>query len=133
MIGRGHLRAVAGAAAMLLALTGATQPSILAKTSGGLWELSGGSAASRSARQCIADPALLAQIEHRAASCTRVVIRDRPTSAEVHYTCPGGGFGRTTITMLTPRSFRVQTQGIARGAPFNYVVQARRVGNCPAH
>lgn len=123
----------AASAALLLALTAADRPSILSRTNGGLWELSGSPGASRQIRQCIADPALLAQIEHRRSSCKRVVVRDLPTSAEVHYTCPGGDFGRTGVTMLTPRSFRIETQGISRGAPFNYVVQARRIGNCAVH
>jgi hypothetical protein len=34
--------------------------------------------------------------------------------------------------VLTPRTLRVATQGIAAGAPFNYVLHARRTGNCPA-
>lgn len=121
---------VLGAATLMLALTAAARPSVLARATAGLWELSGGS---RQSRQCIADPAMLAQIEHRGNGCTQVVIRDLPTVAEVHYTCPGGEFGRTTVSMITPRSFRVETQGISSGAPFNYVVQARRVGNCRVH
>ena len=45
---------------------------------------------------------------------------------------PGGGFGRTKMTVLTPRSMRVETQGISNNAPFNYVLQVRRLGDCPA-
>lgn len=121
------------AAALLLALTAADRPSVLSQTSAGLWELSGGPGSLRHARQCLRDPALLAQVEHRRTSCTRVIVRDLPTRAEVDYTCNGGGFGRSTITMLTPRSFRIETQGISGGAPFHYVLQARRVGNCSGH
>ena len=118
-----------GAGALLLLLAGATRPAMLAQTSGGLWEISGvpGSAPQR---LCVADPALLAQFEHRKANCTRVVIREQGSSAEVHYTCAGGGFGHTTMTLLTPRSLRVHTQGLSRGAPFNYVLQARKLGPC---
>lgn len=123
----------AASAALLLALTAADRPSVLSKAREGLWELSGGPGSSRQSRQCIRDPAMLAQIEHRRTNCTRVIIRDLPTSAEVDYTCPGGGFGRTTIKMLTPRSFRIETQGISSGAPFHYMVQARRTGNCGSH
>ena len=124
----------AGSAGMLLALGAAAErPSVLLQTSGGLWELSGGPAGDRNVRQCIADPALLAQIQHRRARCERTVVRDQPTSAEVHYTCPSGGFGRSTIAMITPRSFRIETQGISEGAPFHYVLQARRIGNCTIH
>jgi len=60
-----------------------------------------------------------------------VVISDKPSETVVHYTCPGGGFGQTKMTVLTPRSMRVETQGISDNAPFNYVLQVRRVGDCP--
>ena len=76
------------------------------------------------------DLAILAQYEHRKAQCTRRVIRETPTFAEIQYSCPGGGFGRTTVGLLTPRSLRVETQGISQNAPFHYVLQARRVGGC---
>jgi len=33
---------------------------------------------------------------------------------------------------VTPRSLRLDTQGISDGLPFHYVAQARRVGDCPA-
>jgi hypothetical protein len=115
---------------LLLLLGAATRPGILGQTSGGLWEVSGAPGSSEPKRLCIADPGLLAQFEHRTATCTRVVIREQGTSAEVHYTCPGGGFGQTTMTLLTPRSLRIHTQGISGAAPFNYLLQARRLGTC---
>lgn len=124
---------VAGAAALAVALGAAGRPSVLAKAEPGLWELSGGPVASRGTRMCIADPAALVQIEHKRASCTRVVVRDQPSVAEIHYTCPNGGFGQTKITMITPRSLRVETQGISANEPFYYVFQARRAGKCPTH
>ena len=120
---------VTGAALLLLALSAAIRPAVLSQTTGGLWEIEGAPGPIRQ-RMCLADTALLAQFEHRRFNCTRVVIRDQRTSAEVHYTCAGGGFGQTTIGMLTPRSLRIETQGISDNAPFHYVLQARRVGNC---
>jgi len=54
----------------------------------------------------------------------------RPEGVLVHYTCARGGFGRSKIDVLTPRSIRIETQGIADDLPFNYVIQARRVGEC---
>jgi hypothetical protein len=48
----------------------------------------------------------------------------------VQYTCGAAGFGRTQIDVLTPRSLRISTQGISDGLPFNYVMQARRMGDC---
>lgn len=119
----------AGCGAMAAALIAAQRPVALAQTSGGLWEVSGvpGQAAQR---LCVADTALLAQYEHRRESCTRVVIRDMPSWAEIHYTCSGGGFGRSKVTAITPRSLRIETQGISGNAPFNLLLQARRVGSC---
>ena len=114
-------------------MAAAQRPNALAQTSGGEWEISGLPGTSGSVRRCIGNTMTFAQIEHRGQSCTQVVISDTPTTAVVHYTCTNGGFGRTELTLLTPRSLRVQTQGISRGAPFNYVVQARRMGACAAH
>jgi hypothetical protein len=129
----GFLKAMtgaAGAAALMLVLAAAGRPSVLKQAQGGLWEIRGVPGMSAPQRLCIADPGLLAQFEHRRASCTRVVIRDEPASSEIHYTCSGGGFGQSRIGLLTPRSLRVETQGISGDAPFHYVLQARRVGDC---
>ena len=120
-----------GAAVMLLAA--AARPSALAETSPGLWELSGLPNAGTAYRQCVADTAALARVEHRGNNCTQVVIRDAATWTEIHYTCSNGGFGRTKLTVLTPRSLRIETQGISANYPFNYTIQARRIGNCSAH
>lgn len=119
----------AGGAALLL-LVAATRPSALAKTSPGLWELSGLPNAGTAFRQCVADTAALARVEHRGHSCTQVVIRDTPLATEIHYTCSNGGFGRSKLTILTPRSLRIETQGISAQYPFNYTIQARRIGDC---
>ena len=122
----------AGAAALVL-LAAAVRPTALDKTSPGLWELSGLPNAGTAFRQCVADTAALARVEHRGHSCTQVVIRDAPSSTEIHYTCTNGGFGRSKLTVLTPRSMRIETQGISANYPFNYTIQARRIGNCSAH
>ena len=98
-------------------------------TAGGLWEVDPlGPGATAKLR--VADPMTFASYEHRGKACTRVVISDGPNGAVIHYTCPGGGFGQSTVKALTPRSLRVETQGIADNAPFQYVFQARRVGAC---
>jgi hypothetical protein len=128
--------ALAGSAALTVLVLGAAQapvhrPAALSVVSGGLWEISTSAAGTTATRVCVADPITLAQYEHRRAGCTRVIISDKPSETVVHYTCPGGGFGDTKMTVLTPRSLRVETQGISDNAPFNYVLQARRVGDCP--
>lgn len=111
------------------AMTAAQRPAALAQATGGLWEIDPLGPGPRP-RMCIADPVVLAQYEHRSAMCTRVVISDTPPSAVIHYTCPGQGFGRSKLTLITPRSIRIETQGISGDYPFNYVLQARRVGEC---
>ena len=115
---------------LALSLAAAMRPTVLAHSSGGLWEVEGANGRASRIRLCLPDPTLLAQYEHRGDACTRVVVRDRPALAEIHYTCSGGGFGQTTISSLTPRSLRIETQGISGDAPFHYVLQARRIGNC---
>jgi len=126
------ITAGAGAMVILAAAQRPNQrPAALAETSGGLWEISGALGGKGLQRLCVADTAVLAQFEHRAQMCTRLVISDTPPTAVIHYTCAGGGFGRSKLTLITPRSIRIETQGISDNLPFNYVIQARRIGDCP--
>lgn len=122
--------AIVAALGGLALLTAAQLPSALAMTSPGDWELSGVPTSKAPVRECVADLAALAQFEHRAQHCTRQVISDRGNSTVIQYSCGGAGFGRTQIDVLTPRSLRISTQGISDGLPFNYVMQAHRIGDC---
>jgi len=81
---------------------------------------------------CLGDARLLLQLQHPAASCSRFVIANDARSATVHYTCPGAGHGRTTISVETPRLIHVDSQGIANNAPFDWSLIGRRAGACPA-
>ena len=119
---------MSGAAATLLALTAAVRPSVFTQTSGGLWEISRSDGGRRNL--CVADPAVLAQYEHLKGRCSREVVRDRQRIAEINYSCSGGGFGQSRVEQITPRSLRIETQGISGNAPFHYVLQARRIGDC---
>lgn len=121
---------VAASAAAIVTLGAAQRPAALAVTSSGLWEVTGVPGARGPERLCVADTAALAQYEHRGKSCTRVVISDTPTATVIHYTCPANGFGQSKLTVLTPRSLRIETQGISDNLPFQYVLQARRIGEC---
>lgn len=121
---------LAGLAAGALAL-GGLAPVALQGVAAGQWEVSRSATGHDPVRLCVADPAALAQFEHRAAPCTRVILSDRQSELVVHYTCPTGEFGRTRVTVLTPRSLRLDTQGISGGLPFSYQLHARRVGDCP--
>ena len=98
----------------------------------GEWEI-GKTAGGAGEKFCLPDPAMLMQWEHRAKQCTRVIVTSSLDRAELHYTCAGGGFGTSRVQVLTPRSIKIDTQGISDGLPFGYVVHARRVGACPAH
>ena len=60
------------------------------------------------------------------------MIRDSGTEAEIHYTCADGGFGQSKMTLITPRSLTIDTQGISGNLPFHYMLHARRVGDCAA-
>lgn len=123
-----QVRALA-CAAFAAVLMGASLP--LAMAGQGEWEI-GKTAGRAGERVCLADPAMLMQWEHRGKQCSRVIVASSIDRAEVHYTCVGGGFGSSRVQVLTPRSIKIETQGIADGLPFGYLVHARRVGACPA-
>ena len=114
----------------LLTLAATTQPSPIAQTQRGLWEISGAPGIKAPLRQCVANVAALAEFEHRGKACTGRILKSSGSEAAVEYQCGGAGFGHSDINVLTPRSLRISTQGISGGLPFNYVVQARRVGDC---
>ena len=114
------LAAAAGAASLPSAMVGA-----------GEWQVSA-SASSPGEKVCLPDPAVLTQWEHRVKPCKRVVLTSTTDRAEVHYTCPGGEFGTSKVQQLTPRSVRVDSQGISNGFPFARTIYAHRIGACPA-
>ena len=98
----------------------------------GLWEVSTKASGLGGTRHCLSDSAILAQWEHRQAQCTRVVLSATADRSDVQYTCAAGDFGTSKVQVLTPRSVRIETQGISGGLPFGYTVHARRVGACEA-
>lgn len=81
---------------------------------------------------CISDPAELLQVAHENTVCSRFVIASEKSSVTVHYTCPGKGHGRTTLRVENPRLAQISSQGIAGQDPFNFDLEARRIGNCGA-
>lgn len=133
--GAWRLLCLVGAAA----LVGAASParpggadSALARLEPGLWQLrevGGRNAAPFS--MCVADPAMLMQVQHRQAPCSRMVIRGDSTNVVVHYTCPANGFGRTSLRYETPRLAKIDTQGIMDNIPFAFRAEAKRLGPCP--
>ena len=114
------------------ALLTAAQPlPTLAQTQGGLWEVSGQPDSKLPARLCVADVPSLARFEHRGKVCAAKVVKQAGSLTSFQYSCGAAGFGRSDVEALTPRSLRISTQGISDGLPFNYVLQARRMGDCP--
>jgi len=104
----------------------------VARIEPGQWQLKprGSDAAPRTV--CIADAEVLIQYGHSSAGCQRFIIANEANLATVHYTCPGTGHGQTSVKVLTPRNFTLDTQGIVNGAPFDDQFEARRLGACPA-
>lgn len=125
-----RLTLAAGCILAGLVLTAAQQPPALGMTSPGEWELAGVPGAKAPVRECVTDLMMLAQFEHRSHHCTSSVLSDHGNSTVIQYNCGAAGFGRTQIDVLTPRSLRISTQGISDSLPFNYVLQARRMGDC---
>ena len=127
----GILTMCAGVGGLLLLAAAARPPASIALASPGLWELTGLPGGGAASRQCLTNTAALARLEHRDQKCTETVISQTATAMLIDYRCTSGGYGQTKITVLTPRSLRIETQGISADLPFNYKIQARRVGNCP--
>lgn len=131
MVRQTTLLLTAGLTGAAFALIAAQGPSLFDQAQPGLWEISGAPGLKAPVRQCLADLTPLARFEHRTSNCTAKVSGQSPTSASVDYSCGGAGFGHTQVELLTPRALRISTQGISGGLPFNYVLQARRVDDCP--
>ncbi len=123
---------LAGAAALALPAQAAA-PGIesLSRLEKGRWEVREVDGATETASVCLGDPAALLRFEHRtAAACSSEVVESAASTATVQYSCQGQGFGHSALKVETPRSVRIETQGISRGRPFSYRLQAQRVGAC---
>jgi hypothetical protein len=70
------------------------------------------------------------QLRHRGSGCSRFVVRDGPSEVVVQYTCPGNGYGRTSIRSEGSGLVQIQSQGIEGGTPFAFSAEARHVGSC---
>ena len=122
-----------GAALVLggAATLAAAAPVVLGKSRTGLWQLEGIEGSKGPRRVCVADLADLARIQHPGRKCSQRPIRETDSSVTFSYQCSGSDFGQTKLDWVTSQSFRIHTQGISGGLPFAYLVQARRLGDCP--
>ena len=132
---RGRLRrgalGLAGTIAVAAPVFALALPNLeaLSRLERGRWQI-GDAQGGASRSVCVGDPLALVQLEHRGVSCDREVVASEASAATVQYTCPGRGFGHTSIRVETPRLARIDTQGLVDGRPFAYRAEARRVGNC---
>ena len=130
VISKSALLVLAGLAAVPL-LAAALPPPLT--TGPALWEVGKSADGAGALRSCVADPGVLAQWEHRRSQCKRTVLTSTNDDAVIEYSCPDGGFGRSHVRLVTPRTLRIETQGISDSYPFAYVLHARKVGQCPGH
>lgn len=121
----------------LIAISTAAMPQVrgrltaLASLRPGLWEVREiNNPRAAPASFCVTDPNILMQVQHRNEPCSRLVISNKARDATVHYTCPTGGFGRSSIRVESRELAVLETQGIAAGLPFEYRATARRKRAC---
>nr|WP_244959019.1 hypothetical protein [Novosphingobium marinum] len=97
----------------------------------GRWEIRIRGGANDSRSVCLGDPYRhFVRIRHPDQACKTVATRIDENEVTVQYTCPGNGFGRTSVRKETPRLVQIDGQGVADGIPFVFNAEARRVGTC---
>ncbi|MBU3076743.1 hypothetical protein [Sphingomonas quercus] len=96
----------------------------------GMWSVQDDGPGGAIHRLCLDDAAKLVQVRHSDAACSRMLIASGAHEVTIHYSCPGNGWGRTSLRIDSPTSVRIDTQGIADNAPFAYQAVARREGDC---
>lgn len=79
---------------------------------------------------CLRAGTELIQLKHRDTGCNQFVVEDSPARVTVQYTCPGNGYGRTSIRRETGALVQLESQGIHDGMPFQMTAEARRTGSC---
>jgi invasion protein IalB len=79
---------------------------------------------------CVRTGQELIQLRHSESGCSQFVVEDAAARVTVQYTCPGNGYGRTSIRRETPALVQIESQGIAGGLPFQFAAEARRTGAC---
>jgi hypothetical protein len=122
---------LAAALSGLLLLAAASPKSrALAGVEPGLWEVSRSATGRDAKSMCLGDLQELASAGHPGERCVRSVLSERPGELLLDLSCPRGEFARSRISVVTPRSVKVETQGIHRGAPFALTLFARRTGSC---
>jgi hypothetical protein len=81
-------------------------------------------------RICLRSGHELIQLRHRQPGCSRYVVEDNAGAVTVQYSCPGNGYGRTSVRRESATLVQIESQGIADGRPFQFTAEARRIGAC---
>lgn len=79
---------------------------------------------------CVKSGSDLIQLMHREGGCNQFVVEDGAARVTVQYTCPGNGYGRTSIRRETSGLIQLESQGIHYGMPFQITAESRRTGTC---
>jgi hypothetical protein len=103
---------------------------MLDRLEAGDWELRVRDAAEAPQHLCMRDARKLVQLRHPGQNCRRIIVEDQPEQVTIQYTCRGRGYGRTQIRRESDSLVQIDSQGIARGLPFSFSAEARRVGAC---
>lgn len=119
-----------GVARPVAAVAASPRPAVLDDIRPGLWEIAADGPGASPRRLCVDAAEALVQIAHPGAACSRLVVADAEHRATVHYSCPGAGWGRTSLRVGADGDVAIDTQGIAANAPFAWAATARRAGDC---
>lgn len=96
----------------------------------GQWEVRDRDLSGGRSRVCLENGRNLIQIRHMRETCRSFTVEDTAEAVTVHYTCPGNGYGQTSVRFENAQLVQLETQGIAQGLPFNVRAEVRRVGSC---
>jgi hypothetical protein len=126
----GVVAAIASTAVPVTGQDPVRAPMALTSLQLGQWEIRSRTDPTVNRSVCLGDPRALIQLRHTGATCKKYVISNDPRATTVHYSCPAGGHGQTTIRVETPRLIQLESQGVANRAPFSFTAEGRRIGNC---
>lgn len=118
-------------AALLLAPATAQAPalSMLDHLQRGEWELRFRDG-TPTRKICLRTGRELIQLRHPYSGCSQYIVDDTKKLVKVQYTCPGSGYGLTSIREETTSLVQVQSSGLAGSQAFDFTAEARRTGSC---
>ena len=118
-------------AVFFLAPAAAQAPSLtmLGELQRGEWEVRFRDGAP-SRKVCLRSGRELIQLQHAGRNCSQYVVDDTATNSTVQYTCPGNGYGLTSIRKETSSLVQIKSSGLAGSRAFDFTAEARRIGSC---